>query len=136
MKGSYLLLIELKDKVTIQIGKLGKIDFMKGFYVYVGSAINRLESRINRHLREEKNIHWHIDFLLNSAEIINVFYKENSFKEECKISNEFKKKLQSVKNFGSSDCKCKSHLFYGNYEEIMRIIRKLKMKQYPLNENT
>lgn len=136
MKGSYLLLIELKDKVTIQIGKLGKIDFMKGFYVYVGSAINGLESRINRHLREEKNIHWHIDFLLNSAEIINVFYKENSFKEECKISNEFKKKLQSVKNFGSSDCKCKSHLFYGTYEEIMGIIRKLKMKQYPLNENT
>ena len=136
MKGSYLLLIELKDKVTIQIGKLGKIDFMKGFYVYVGSAINGLESRINRHLREEKKIHWHIDFLLNSAEIINVFYKKNSFKEECKISNDFKKKLQPVKSFGSSDCKCKSHLFYGNYEEIMRIIQKLKMRQYPLNENT
>ncbi len=136
MKGSYLLLIELKDKETIQIGKLGKIDFMKGFYVYIGSAINGLEPRINRHLRKEKKIHWHIDFLLNSAEIIKVFYRENSFKEECKISNEFKKKLQSIKSFGSSDCNCKSHLFYGTYEEIIRAIQKLKMKQYPLNENT
>ena len=136
MKGSYLLLMELKCKETIQIGKLGKIDFKKGFYVYVGSAINGLEPRINRHLREEKKIHWHIDFLLNSAEIINVFYKENSFKEECKISNEFKKKLQSVKKYGCSDCKCKSHLFYGTYKEIMNIIQKLKMKQFPLKENT
>ena len=67
MKGSYLLLIELKDKETIQIGKLGKIDFMKGFYVYIGSAINGLEQRINRHLRKEKKLHWHIDFLLKSA---------------------------------------------------------------------
>ena len=136
MKGSYLLLMKLTDKDTIQIGKLGQIDFKKGFYVYIGSAINGLEQRINRHLRDEKKLHWHIDFLLKSSEIINVFYKENSFKEECILSNEFKKKLQSVKSFGCSDCKCKSHLFYGTYKEIMSIIQKLKMKQYPLNENT
>lgn len=136
MKGSYLLLIRVKDKETIQIGKLGQLDFRKGFYLYVGSAINGLEPRINRHLGKKKKIHWHIDFLLNNAEIINVFYKENSFKEECKISNEFNKKLQSVKNFGCSDCKCKSHLFFGSYEEIMRVVQKLKMKQFSLNQNT
>lgn len=136
MKGSYLVLIEIKCNDTIKIGKLGHLDFQKGFYVYVGSAINGLEPRINRHLRKKKKIHWHIDFLLNNSKIINVFYKENSFKEECKISKEFNKKLQSVENFGCSDCKCKSHLFYGTYKEIVNIIHKLKMKQYPLNENT
>ena len=136
MKGSYILLIKLKKSITIKIGKLGELDFKKGFYVYIGSALNGLESRINRHLRHNKNIHWHIDYLLDFTEITNVFYNENSNKEECKISSEFEKRLHFIIGFGSSDCKCKSHLFYGSYNKIISIIKKLKMKQYTLYENT
>ena len=54
MKGSYILVIELKEEKIIQIGKLGKIHFKKGFYVYIGSALNGLEQRITRHLIKEK----------------------------------------------------------------------------------
>jgi Uri superfamily endonuclease len=136
MKGSYILLIELKENVNIDIGKLGKIDFNKGFYVYIGSALNSLESRINRHLRSKKNIHWHIDYLLDFAVIINVFYKESLVKEECKISQFFEKKLISINGFGCSDCRCKSHLFYGDYDKIIENIGKLNTKQYHLKENT
>jgi Uri superfamily endonuclease len=136
MKGSYILLIEVKKDRNIKIGKLGKIHFKKGFYAYVGSALNSLESRINRHLRFDKKIHWHIDYLLKYAEIKKVFYKENSKKEECKLSFEFEKRLRFFTGFGCSDCKCKSHLFYGIYEEIISVIKKLDLKQYVLNENT
>ncbi len=136
MKGSYILLIKLNENINIDIGKLGALNFSKGFYVYVGSALNGLESRINRHLRCNKNIHWHIDYLLDSGEIKNVFYNENPLKYECIISNEFEKRLHFIKGFGCSDCKCKSHLFYGTYNEIYSLIKKLKMKQYKLYEKT
>jgi len=131
MKGSYILLIKLKENKTINIGKIGKFDFKKGFYVYVGSALNGLDARINRHLRRNKKIHWHIDYLLNFTLITGIFYKKNSVKEECKIAHIFTKKLISIKGFGCSDCKCKSHLFYGSYNEIISIIKRLQMKKYP-----
>ena len=136
MKGSYILVIKLKENVTIFVGKLGKLFFKKGFYVYVGSGLNSLEARIIRHLRRNKNIFWHIDYLLKFSVIINVFYKEKSVKEECNIAQILNEKLIPIHGFGCSDCECNSHLFYGSYNEIKIIIKKLKMKQYPLNKNT
>ncbi|MFP4052091.1 MAG: GIY-YIG nuclease family protein, partial [Thermoplasmata archaeon] len=64
MKGIYTLVIELKEDKVIEVGAIGNIDFDKGYYVYVGSAQNGLEARIERHLSDEKKIHWHIDYLL------------------------------------------------------------------------
>ena len=129
MKGSYILLIELENDKEIQIGKLGNIFFEKGFYVYIGSALNGLEQRINRHLRTDKKLHWHIDYLLKSAKVDSVYYKENKQKEECKIAKSFSK-LKSVNGFGCSDCKCKSHLFYGSKNEIIKSINSLDMTHY------
>lgn len=40
-KGVYSLLIELETETLIQIGKLGKITFPAGFYVYTGSAMGK-----------------------------------------------------------------------------------------------
>lgn len=120
MKGSYVLIIRNKKDQYIQIGKLGKIFFKNGYYAYVGSALNSLEGRINRHLRENKKFHWHIDYLLSETEIVDVFYKESKIKEECEIAKNFSE-LESIKGFGCSDCKCKSHLFYGKYDKIKNI---------------
>jgi Uri superfamily endonuclease len=136
MKGSYILLIEVKEDRYIKIGKLGNLHFKKGFYVYVGSALNSLESRISRHLRSEKKIHWHIDYLLKFAGIIDFFFKENLRKEECNLSCELEKNLNILKGFGCSDCKCNSHLFSGKYKDIISVINKLKMKKYKFNEKT
>jgi len=132
MKGSYLLLVELKENNILRIGKLNKILFNKGFYVYVGSALNGLEQRVQRHLRENKRIRWHIDYLLRHAKIINIFYKENKIREECNIAKTLDKKLLSVPGFGCSDCTCKSHLFYGSQNDIMNTVGKLKMTPYPI----
>jgi len=118
MKGSYVLVIKNKNNQTIHIGKLGKIFFKKGFYVYVGSALNGLEQRINRHLRENKKTHWHIDYLISKTEVVDVFFRQSKIKDECKIADNFKQKLKFIPNFGCSDCKCVSHLFYGSYEDI------------------
>jgi Uri superfamily endonuclease len=132
MKGSYILVIELKEDKTIQVGKLGRIHFKKGFYAYVGSALNGLEQRINRHLRKIKKKHWHIDYFLDFAEIIDVFYKENEAKEECKIAKMLEKQLVSIPGFGCSDCRCRSHLFFGSQTEIVEIVNRLGMTIYSI----
>jgi sugar fermentation stimulation protein A len=48
-QGSYLLVLELKRSRNIQVGKLGRISFRRGFYIYVGSAMAHLSKRIERH---------------------------------------------------------------------------------------
>lgn len=63
MKGCYCLVIKNDETTKIKIGKLGRLDFKKGYYVYVGSAMNRLESRLKRHLSNKKKMHWHVDYL-------------------------------------------------------------------------
>lgn len=57
MKGCYCLIIYVKRKSQIKVGKkLGVIEFKKGIYVYIWSAMNSLESRLNRHKRQQKTI--------------------------------------------------------------------------------
>jgi Uri superfamily endonuclease len=132
MKGSYLLLIKLNKDFLISIGKLGKKRFSQGYYLYVGSALNNIEKRINRHLKKDKKIHWHIDYFLKYGKIIRAFYKENDISEECIIAKNLKKSLYPIVDFGCSDCNCKSHLFYGSYEEVTTVIKDLEMDVYNL----
>ena len=54
MDGVYVLLIWVKRKRKIRIGKLGPLVFTRGLYFYVGRALNGLERRINRHLEEKE----------------------------------------------------------------------------------
>jgi len=126
MRGIYLLLIFLKKDTHIRIGKLGDINFEKGRYIYVGSAQNSLETRIKRHLSENKKLFWHIDYLLNNknASIEKVYYKlTNKKSDECKYAKLISKKNSVINKFGSSDSKCKSHLIHvKNIESIKPIM--------------
>ena len=45
MKGIYCLVINIHEKMKIEVGALGEIDFEKGTYIYVGSAQNNLKKR-------------------------------------------------------------------------------------------
>lgn len=112
-KGSYLLVLHIEENETITIGELGEILFEKGYYVYVGSALNSLSKRIARHKRKNKNLHWHIDYLTYvSKSIIDIpiITHQNL---ECFISQKISEISDKyIINFGSSDCKCKSHLYY------------------------
>jgi sugar fermentation stimulation protein A len=108
MKGVYILVISLPKRSCIKIGSLGIIDFKKGYYAYTGSAMGGLEQRVKRHLR--------IDYFLQKAEILEVHANETASKQdECKNAILLKQSGGvPVINFGASDCKCKSHLFYFN----------------------
>jgi len=124
MKGTYILVIKLSQNSKIIIGAMGPIFFPKGLYFYVGSAMATtgaltLLNRIKRHVLKEshKKVHWHIDYLLksNNTQIIRVYMIPSAEKYECIIAQEILKKSDEyIDNFGSSDCFCKSHLFYHN----------------------
>jgi Uri superfamily endonuclease len=128
--GCYILILNLKNDSKLKIGKLGEINFSKGNYIYVGSALNGLDARIQRHLKKEKKNHWHIDYLLKKADIIDIFYKQNNVKEECEIARKIENSLEKINRFGCSDCDCKSHLFYGSFEKINELLFTLNMNQY------
>jgi sugar fermentation stimulation protein A len=115
MRGAYVLVIELKSKKSITVGSLGRIEFKKGFYCYVGSAIGNatIENRCKRHLKKNKKMKWHVDYLRKKAKIIGIFAIPSKKKIECEIAKEISKKADNfIPRFGSSDCNCKSHLFY------------------------
>ena len=110
MKGIYCLIIFLDKDKSINIGKR-IIFFPKGFYCYVGSALNSLKKRIERHYKKNKKMHWHIDYFLKEAAIIDI--KTTNNKNECRLSRKISKLADSaIKGFGSSDCKCLTHLYY------------------------
>jgi len=88
------------------------MSFNKGFYAYVGSALNGLESRVARHLRKSKKQYWHIDYLLDRAIIIKVILIPGEERLECVLARTLGQRLRCVPRFGSSDCNCSGHLFF------------------------
>lgn len=124
MKGSYCLIMKLKNNSKIKVGKLGKLNFEKGYYVYVGSALNSLESRVKRHLSSNKKLHWHIDYFLMYAKILEIIAAISNKRIECEIAKYLNNYAVSIENFGSSDCNCPSHLFYfKNFEKAKTCVK-------------
>ncbi|MEM4245277.1 MAG: GIY-YIG nuclease family protein [Candidatus Nanoarchaeia archaeon] len=128
MKGIYILIINVRKNITLKVGALGKIYFKKGRYAYVGSAQNNIKKRIQRHLSKNKKKTWHIDYLLanSNVKVESVHYKKAKKYEECRIAHLLTSVEQSIKGFGSSDCKCHSHLFM---IKIIKYFTKYKFKK-------
>ncbi|MEM2099425.1 MAG: GIY-YIG nuclease family protein [Candidatus Bathyarchaeia archaeon] len=131
MKGIYVLLLQVTSDIIVRVGAIGEIPFKKGLYVYVGSAQNNLEKRVQRHLKKEKHKFWHIDYLLDNSnvKVAAVFYKNACQTEECSIARVIGEKGRAVNSFGSSDCQCESHLFQiNNVEFLCKIMKVLPLE--------
>ena len=113
--GAYVLFIELAESHDVRVGRLGVIPFEAGRYAYVGSARGGLDARVSRHLRREKQLHWHIDYLLEEARVVRVVEFETAQDIECVLGQALVvvgAEAAAVPRFGSSDCRCGSHLYY------------------------
>ena len=113
--GTYALVIALGVELHLHVGKIGMHDLLPGHYVYVGSAMGGLSGRLKRHLRSEKNLHWHIDYLLQQAAVTKIWYMIGRDKLECRwnaILRNLPGAAPSIPGFGASDCLCYSHLTY------------------------
>jgi sugar fermentation stimulation protein A len=97
----------------IAIGRLGTIHFLPGYYVYIGSALKNLASRIQRHLALTKKIHWHIDYLRQEAEIRNILLIHSKTRFECALADAIAAIADDhIPQFGASDCQCQTHLYH------------------------
>src|SRR3990172_896506 len=129
-RGSYLLILELKRKRQIPIGKLGRVSFRKGFYIYVGSAMTNLSKRMERHRHLRKQHHWHIDELRAVTEFHSVLAIRSSARLECEIAKAFSDISEyKIPGFGCTDCTCETHLF-GFENDPLRLEKFQKLLQY------
>ena len=116
--GSYLLVVDCTHSTEIEVGALGPIQFETGYYAYVGSAFGPGGlSRVDRHrtiARGDHDVrHWHIDYLLGAdgVELSTVeLFPERDV--ECALATALQEAgVDSVHQFGASDCDCGSHLW-------------------------
>ena len=129
-RGSYILVLRLREKARIEVGKLGEIGFRKGYYLYIGSARKDLSKRIERHRRMRKKYFWHVDFLRGVAEFRHALPIRTHDILECEMARAVKKISDwEVPRFGSSDCSCPSHL-YGMTQDPLHSATFISLLQY------
>lgn len=126
-KGVYCLLMFLKRSQSIRINKRLSF-FPEGYYCYVGSALNSLEKRVMRHRSKNKKLHWHIDHFLKKSKIIRTYSIVTDKKLECWLSRKIRAQKGEVimKGFGSTDCKCETHLYYFKQDPSKSLARVFK----------
>ena len=115
--GSYVLIVYLAEPTRITVGKLGRFDFEAGYYAYAGSALGPggLAARLDYHHQTNKKLQWHIDYLLQYANIVEIWWAVDPKRKECNWASALRSVPGGkvpVPNFGASDCRCLSHLVY------------------------
>ena len=110
--GVYQVMFVLDRKTGRRIGALGRIELPAGHWVYTGSAKRGLRARVARHLSVSKKRRWHIDYVLPPGRPVAVrgFDRRAC---ECAAHRRLSERFtEGPRGFGSSDCRCASHLVY------------------------
>lgn len=114
-RGTYALLLHLRQPQRIGVGRLGSLFFPAGYYVYIGSALAGLRHRLGRHLKQGKVLRWHVDYLREVAEFEEAWVAFGDERLECRwmetVAGWPEAQLVAL-GFGSSDCRCRAHLAY------------------------
>lgn len=127
--GIYHLVLSLSRPNGLRVGSLGLRKFPPGYYVYTGSARRGLASRLRRHLRRKKTSHWHIDRLTKVARMEEIWVDFRPKWAECeshRLILSMAGAKRPIPGFGSSDCRCHSHL--AHFDRMPIIHRKGKPK--------
>jgi Uri superfamily endonuclease len=113
--GIYVLIIRVRARKGFTAGAWGPADLEDGYYAYVGRAKRGLPARLARHARREgKRLRWHIDYLLETADLREAWIYPLG-KGECATVSHLEKEgavREGLKGFGASDCRCPGHLLY------------------------
>ena len=117
MPGTYALIFSGLKKGSVVIGKLGTLQLQPGFYIYFGSAFGPggLKARIKHHFNPSSRPHWHLDYLSPTLKACEIWYTYDQIRREhqwAKIHSQTRGVSLPLPGFGSSDCRCLSHLFF------------------------
>ena len=140
-RGTYVLVVDLPQPTTLEVGALGDLEFDAGPYAYVGSAFgpggfgridrHRELARGERDARRRSNAptrspslrsrdrHWHIDYLLgHDATRLEAAFAYPDADRECELATSLPG--DPVDGFGASDCDCPGHLLAAPDAEAVR----------------
>ncbi len=110
------MILHASSRAEIQVGRIGKVIFSPGHYVYIGSARGPggVRARLSRHCRKSKPRRWHIDYLGNIMHPVCAWISYDPKHLEHDWARIVSKMpgTSPVNRFGSSDCKCPTHLFH------------------------
>jgi len=130
--GRYVLLLRLEREMTATVGRLGRCTFDAGVYAYAGSAIGGMASRLARHARRRKRVHWHVDRLTTSrgCRVLGAVALPPHGPSECEavvLMVSLPGARVFPPRFGSSDHRCAGHLVhlrdgYGTKEAVVGIL--------------
>jgi Uri superfamily endonuclease len=128
LPGTYALVLTASRGLEISVGRLGRLTVQPGCYVYVGSALGPggLARRVGRHAAAEKKCRWHIDYLTTLATLDEVWYTVDKARRECQWAGVLKQVRGAtvpLEGFGTSDCRCRSHLFFFRKRPSPRVFR-------------
>jgi len=115
--GTYILFFQVNRGFATLVGALGWLDFAPGIYAYVGSAFGPggLRARLLHHLSPVRSLHWHVDYLSQKADVEEIWYtcdparREHEWAGICALMPGV---TSPFSRFGSSDCRCRTHLFH------------------------
>ena len=127
--GTYALVFSSLQKGRIAVGKIGTLHLQPGFYVYVGSAFGPggLKARIAHHCRKPTRPHWHIDYLASALKLTEIWYTCDPVHREHQWAGTILKIRGAsvpLADFGSSDCRCRSHLIYFETRPVVGTFRR------------
>ena len=125
--GTYALILKTQGEQNLRVGKLGLLAIRPGYYVYAGSALGPggLRARLRHHLQGSGPLHWHIDYLRPIAPIIEIGFVSGTERYEHQWAEIFKGSpgvIVPFPGFGSSDCRCRSHLFFWEDRPGLRLL--------------
>ena len=126
--GTYALILFCARAEQVQVGKLGLLELRRGFYVYVGSALGPggVPARIAHHRKVSQRPHWHIDYLRAHTRLERIWYSHDRIRREhrwARIISELRGATVPIVGFGSSDCRCATHLFFFRRQPSFREFR-------------
>ena len=134
-KGTYVLAVTLGSPAEIRVGALGILAFEKGIYVYVGSAMGGLDQRLSRHLKKDKSMRWHIDYLTVAADYVEAYESYPGRIPECDLARmaEAAGMEPAFRGFGCSDCGCTTHLFRATNEQLAGLVSSAHLSPFVIN---
>lgn len=113
--GTYVLLCEAFAEARVTIGRLGILEAHPGWYAYVGSAFGPggLSARVGRHMRREKPLRWHFDYLRPLLDLRSVWFSVSTERCEAvwaRALTRLPAACVPLEGFGASDHRGASHL--------------------------
>jgi Uri superfamily endonuclease len=134
--GTYALILACLREKRLRIGKLGEIHLQPGYFVYLGSAFGPggLAARLSHHRRPIVRPHWHIDYLRPATVLTEIWFTCDPSSREhlwADLIAHIKHGFILLPGFGSTDCTCRSHLFFLRDRPSIQLFRRLIRARIP-----